>query len=108
MISRYRKSSTTITITKINARNYAQSATEMALLLEQKQLYGIINGYKNKPEEPGANATATEKVAFKDWINCYGVAKSTIQLGMERRIQTEYTVVDDVKTLWEMLASAYT
>jgi len=78
----------------------------MALLLEQKQVYGIIKGYDDKPEEPAANATATEKAAFKDWMNRHGVARSTILLGMEPRIQPEYTVVDDVKTLWEKLASA--
>ena len=100
-------SSTTITITKFNRTNYAQWATEMALHLEQKQVYGIIKGYDNKPEEPAANMTATEKAAFKDWMNRHGVARSTILLGMEPRIQAEYTVVDDAKTLWEKLASAY-
>jgi len=100
-------SSTTITITKFNGTNYAQWATEMALLLEHKQVYGIIKGYDDKPEEPAANATATEKAAFKDWINRHGVARSTILRGMEPRIQAEYTVVEDAKTLWEKLASAY-
>jgi len=60
---------------------------------------GIIKGYDNKPEEPAANATATEKATFKDWKNRHGVARSTILLGMEPRIQAEYMVVDDVKTL---------
>jgi hypothetical protein len=100
-------SSTTITITMFNGTNYAQWATEMALLLEQKQVYGIIKGYDEKPEEPAANVTAREKAAFKDWMNRHGVARSTILLGMEPRIQAEYTVVDDAKTLWEKLASAY-
>jgi len=100
-------SSTTITITKFNRTNYAQWATEMALLLEQKQLYGLINGYNHKPEEPAANATTTEKAAFKDWMNHHGVARLTILLGMEPRIQAEYTVVDDAKTLWEKVASAH-
>jgi len=70
-------SSTTITITKFNGTNYAQCATEMALLLEQKQVYGIIKGYDDKPEEPAANATATAKADFKDWMNRHGVARST-------------------------------
>jgi len=98
---------TTITITKFNGTNYAQWATEMALLLEQKQVYGMIKGYNDKPEEPAANATATEEAAFKDWMNRHGVARSTILLGMEPRIKAEYTVVEDAKTLWENLASAY-
>jgi len=100
-------SSTTITITKFNGTNYAQWAMEMALHLEQKQVYGIIKGYNDKPEEPAAKATAIEKAAFKNWMNHHGVARSTILLGMEPRIQAEYMVVDDVKTLWEKLASAY-
>jgi len=70
-------------------------------------VYGIIKGYDDKPEEPTAITTATEKDSFKDWMNRCGVARSTILLGMEPRIQAEYSVVDDAKTLWEKLASAY-
>jgi hypothetical protein len=40
----------TISITQFNGTNYAQWATEMALLLEQKQVYGIIKGEHNKSE----------------------------------------------------------
>jgi len=39
-------------------------------------------------------------------MNCHGVARSTILLGMELRIQAEYSVVDHAKTLWQKLASA--
>jgi len=70
-------------------------------------VYGIIKRYDNKLEEPAANATTTEKAAFEDWMNRHGVARSTILLGMEPRIPAEYAVVDDAKTLWEKLASAY-
>jgi len=100
-------SSTTITVTMFNNTNYAQWATEMALLLEHKQVYGIIKGYNDKPKEPAANATATEKAAFKGWMNRHCVARSTILQGMEPRIRAEYMVVDDEKTLCEKLASAY-
>jgi hypothetical protein len=99
-------SSTTITITKFDSTNNAQWVTVMALLLQQKQVYGSIKGYDEKQEEPAANATAPEKAAFKDWMNRHGVARSTIQHGMEPRIQAEYTVVDNAKTLWEKLTSA--
>jgi len=51
--------------------------------------------------------TATEKAAFTDWMNRHGVARSTILLSMEPRMQSKYTVVDEAKTLWEMPASAY-
>jgi hypothetical protein len=57
-------SSTTITNTKFNGTNYAQWATEMTLLLEQKQVYGIIKGYDHKSKEPAANTTATDKATF--------------------------------------------
>jgi hypothetical protein len=71
----------------------------MALLLEKKQVYGIIKGYDGKPDERAANATATDKAAFKDWMNRHGGARSTILLGMDPRIQAKDTVVDDAKTL---------
>jgi len=98
-------SSTTITITKFNGTNYAQWSTEMTLLLEPKQVYGIIKGYSDKPEEPAANLTATVMAVFKDCINRNGVARSTMRLGKEPRIHSQYTVVDNAKTLWEKLAS---
>jgi hypothetical protein len=69
----------TITITKFNGRKYAQWATNTALVLDQKQLNGIIKGYDDKPEEPAANATTTEKAAFKDWMNCNGVGRSVVR-----------------------------
>jgi len=78
----------------------------MALLLDQKQVYRIIKGYDDMREEPAARATATEKAAFKDWMNRHGVARLTILVGMEPRIQAENMVIDDAKTLWEKLASA--
>jgi hypothetical protein len=95
-----------ITITKFNGMNDVQWATEMALLLKQKQVYGIIKGYDDKPEEPAPNATATERAAFKDWMKCFGVARSTMLLGMEPRILAQYTVVEDTKVVWDKLPSA--
>jgi hypothetical protein len=56
----------------------------MALLTEQKQAYGIIKGYNDKPEEPAADATATEITAFKDRMNHRGVFRSTVLLGIVR------------------------
>jgi len=45
----YGMCSTMITITKFNGTNYAQWATQMAELLEQNQVYGIIEEYDDKP-----------------------------------------------------------
>jgi hypothetical protein len=64
-----------ITITRFNGTNYTQWAAEMALHLEQNQVYGIIKGYDNKPDEQAANATTTEKAAFQDRMNRHGVAR---------------------------------
>jgi len=100
-------SSTTIAITKFKDTNHAPWATMIALLLEQKQVYGIYQEYDDKLEVPAAKVTATEKAAFKDWMNYHGVARSTILLDMQSRIQAEYMVVEDVKMLWETLTSAY-
>jgi len=80
---------TTITITKFHGTNYAQWVTEMALLCDQKQVYRIIKGYNDRPQEAAANATATEKATFKDWLNRHCVTRLTILLGMEQRIQPE-------------------
>jgi len=98
---------TTLTITKFNGTHYAEWETWMALFLEQQQVYGIIKGYYDKPEEPAANATATEQTAFQDWMNRQGVARSTILVFLEPKIQAEYLVVHDAKTLCETLALAY-
>jgi len=97
-----------ITINKFDRRNYAQCATEMAIHIAKKPVYGIIKEYNDKPDEPEAHVTAIGKAAFRDWMDIVGVARSTILLGMEAKIQAEYTVIEDVKTLCEMLASAYT
>jgi hypothetical protein len=68
-----RLSSTPITISKFNGRNYAQWPTEVALVAQQKQVIGIIEGYDDNPKEAAANVTATEKAAFKDWMDFHGV-----------------------------------
>jgi hypothetical protein len=70
-------------------------------------VYGINKGYNDKAEQPAANATAIETAAFNDWIHCHGAFRLSIPLSMEPKIQVEYTVVDNAKTLWEKLASAY-
>jgi len=80
--------STAISIAKFNGSNYKQLSGEMALLLEQKQVYGIVMGENERPEDPAEqDATATEKLAHraavKDWVKQHGTARSTILLGME-------------------------
>jgi len=66
-----------------------------------------IKSYDDKPEEPAANKMATDKSAFKDWMNSHCVAWSTIQLCMELGFHADYMVADDANTLWEPPASVY-
>jgi len=103
--------STAISIAKFNGSNYKQWSGEMALLLEQKQVYGIVSGEDERPEDPAEDATAAEKLAHravvKDWVKQHGTARSTILLGMEPRLQASYMEITEARTLWEKLATAY-
>jgi len=103
--------STAISIAKFNGSNYKQWSGEMALLLEQKQVYGIVTGEDERPEDPAEDATAAGKLAHraavKDWVKQHGTARSTILLGMEPRLQASYMEITDARTLWEKLATAY-
>ena len=100
-------SSSTITIAKFNGSNYKQWSGEMALLLEQRVVWGIIEGYDTKPPTPATDATVTEFKEYKEWMNRHGIARSTILLGMEPHLQNEYMGVKDAKELREKLATAY-
>jgi hypothetical protein len=100
-------SSTTITIPKVPGMNYTPWGTKMALCLEQKQVYGIVKSSHDKVEEAAANATATEKAAFNDWMNLHGVPRLTILLVMKQRVDAEYMVVDAAKMLSEKLSLGY-
>ena len=100
-------SSSTITIAKFNGSNYKQWSGEMALLLEQKVVWGVIEGYDTKPPTPATDAAVTEIKEYKEWMNRHGIAWPTILLGMEPRLQNEYMDVKDAKELWEKLATTY-
>jgi len=104
--------STAISIAKFNGSNYKQLSGEMALLLEQKQVYGIVTGEDARPEDPAEqDATTTEKLAHrasvKDWVKQHSPAQSTILLAMEPRLLASYMEITDARTLWEKLATAY-
>ena len=49
-------------------------------------VWGIIEGYDTKPP---MDAAVTEIKEYKEWINRHGIARSTILLGMEPRLQNE-------------------
>jgi len=104
--------STAMTIAMSNGSNYKQRSGEMALLLEQKQVYGIVTGENERPEDRAEqDATAAEKLAHwaavKEWVKQHGTARSTILVGLEARLQASYMEITDARTLWEQLATAY-
>jgi hypothetical protein len=84
----------------------------MAVLLEQKQVYGIVMGEDERPEDPAdQDATAADKLAHraavKDGVKQHGTERLTILLGMEPQLQALYMEITDKQTLWEKLATAY-
>jgi len=103
--------STAISIAKFNGSNYKQLSGEMALRLEQKQVYGIVTGEDERPEDLAEDATAAVKLAHRaavhDRVQQHGTAQSTIMLGMEPWLQASYMEITDARTLWEKLATAY-
>jgi len=76
----------------------------MILHVKQRQVFENINAYNKNLKELAANVTMTEKAGFKGWINCHGVARLTVQLGMESRIPTKSTIPNSIVihryTLW--------
>jgi hypothetical protein len=71
---------------------------EVEILLEQKQVLGIVDGTEEAPED------ATE---LKSWKKQHGIARSTILLAMERSLQQQYGVQKDAKALWDQLKEDY-
>jgi len=103
--------STAISIGKFNGLNYKQRTGEMVLLLEQKQVYGIVTGEDEQPEAPADNAAAAETLAHRsavrDWVKQHDTARLIILLGMKPWLQASYMKIADVRTLWEKLATAF-
>jgi hypothetical protein len=104
--------STAISIGRFNGSNAKQWSGEMAVLLEQKQVYGIVMGEDERPEDlADQDATAADKLAHraavKDGVKQHGTERSTILLGMEPQLQALYMEITDMQTLWEKLATAY-
>jgi len=54
--------STTILNAKFNGWNHKQWSGEMALLLEQKQVYGIVIGEDERPNNLAKDVTTAEKL----------------------------------------------
>jgi hypothetical protein len=65
---------------------------EFELLLEQKQVLGIVDGTEEAPD-------AKDATEFKAWKNQRGTVRSTILLAMERSLPQPYGVQKDTKAL---------
>ena len=71
-------------------------------------MWGIIIGTKYKPTIPDTDATPSQLEKYSDWADHHGIARSTILLlGMEPRLQDEYSVIPDARELWAKLSDAY-
>jgi len=90
--------STAITITKFDGTDYKSWSLEIEILLEQKQVLGIVDGTEEAPED------VTE---LKSWKKQHGIARSTIFLAMEKSLQQQYGVQKDAKALWDQLKEDY-
>jgi hypothetical protein len=69
--------STAISIKKFDGTDYKSWSLEIEILLEQKQVLGIVNGTEEAPD-------AKDRTEFKAWKKQHGIARSTILLAMER------------------------
>jgi hypothetical protein len=95
--------STAISIKKFDGTDYKSCSLEVEILLEQKQVLGIVNGTEEEPDAKNAK-DATE---FKAWKKQHPITRSTILLAMERSVQQLYGVKKDAKALWDQLMEGY-
>jgi len=92
--------STAITIKKFDGMDYKSWSLEIEILLEQKQVLGIVDGTEEAPD-------AKDGTEFKAWKKQHGIARSTILLAMKRSLQQQYGIQKDAKALWDQLKEDY-
>ena len=80
--------STAISIKKFDCTDYKSWSLEVEILLEQKQVLGIVDGTEEAPDAKNAK----DMTGFKAWKQQHGIARSTILLVMERSLQQQYGV----------------
>jgi hypothetical protein len=90
--------STAISIKKFDGTDYKSWSLEVEILLEQKQVLGIVDGTEEAPEDA---------IELKSWKKQHGIAQSTILLAMQRSWQQQYVVQKDAKALWDQLKEDY-
>jgi hypothetical protein len=90
--------STAISIEKFDGMDYKSWSLQVVILLEQKQVLGIVNCTEEAPED------ATE---LNWWKQQQGVARSTILLAIERLLLQQCGVQKDEKVLWDQVKEDY-
>jgi hypothetical protein len=90
--------STAISIKKFDRTDYKSWSLEVEILLEQKQVLGIVDGTEEAPED------ATE---LKSWKQQHEIAQPSSLLAKERSLQQQYGVWNDPKALWYQLKEDY-
>ena len=80
--------STAISIKKFHGTDYKGWTLEVEILLEQKQVPGIVDGTEEAPDaKNGMDATK-----FKPLKKQHGIARLPILLALERSVQQQYGV----------------
>jgi len=92
--------STAISIKKFDGTDSKSWSLEVEILLEKKQVLGIVDGTEEAPD-------AKNGTEFKAWKKQHGIAWSTILLVMERPLQQQYGIQKDAKALWDQLKEDY-
>ena len=91
---------TVISIMKFDGMHYKSWSLEVEILMEQKQVLGIVDGTEEAPD-------ANDGTEFKASKKQHGIARSTILLAMEWSLQQQYGVQKDAKALWDQLKEEY-
>jgi hypothetical protein len=92
--------STAITIQKFDGMDCQSWSLEIEIVLEQKQVLGIVDSTEEAPD-------AKDRTVFKACKTQHGIARSTILLAMKRSLQQQYGVQKDAKALWDQLKEDY-
>jgi hypothetical protein len=93
-----------VQIDLLNDHNYATWSIQVLLVLEQKRVRSIVDGLEVAPAALATSASDDVKEKYRERLILFsehkGMARSTILLAMERRLQKKYSTVDDVVLLW--------
>src|ERR1700716_3904432 len=89
---------TGVSIEKLDGINYHVWKFKMQLILEDKDLFGVIDGSEVKPEKGDASA---------EWVKRDKKARVTICLAMSDSILATVRSCDTALGVWDKLASVF-